>query len=453
VSAPNLAITAQPFESGAVVYAPLAARTSADPATGQLSLVLQITSNEPNLVHANTVTVSFASPPNVNPAAIPVDLPIAPAQPAVWIFATQNNIILPVPAPTSLTVGVLCDGFTSPATLTAQLAPYKSPVLGGYQFPARPSELGAGEFWRGRSAVHKPAGGGTQLFAYDMWIEAFDAQANQWTALVPGGSASVNSDARVWETSIVTMADGVVQSWLDGIPTNPSPPADLAPPNPVEGNHFYIQHGTDLVVYAHLKKGSLNAQLTQSPSGAPVKAGDFLGLADNSGNSSRPHLHISAIKGAVPWQGPPRPILFRDLNVIDRSALKPPDLSGPWVTVKDQGLPSVDALIWPSSTWHRADLTGIAKAPTAAGDPDGYMFDAQGSQHVVYRGTDAHVHELWWDGKGSGWHHTDLTGIAKAPTAAGDPDGYMFDAQGSQHVVYRGTGRGTGGHLHELWWG
>ena len=32
----------------------------------------------------------------------------------------------------------------------------------------------------------------------------------------------------------------------------------------------------------------------------------------------------------------------------------------------------------------------------AAGDPAAYMFDAQGTQHVVYRGSDNHIHELWW---------------------------------------------------------
>lgn len=348
MSTPNLTITIEPFESGAVVYAPLAPRTSADSPTGQLSLVLRLTNNETSAVHANTVTVSFASPPNVSTAAIAVDLTLQPNQPVAWYFQAQDNIILPVPAPSALTVGLLCDGFTTPATLTGPLAAYESPVAGGYAFPAKRDDLGLGEFWRGRSAVHGAAGGGVQLFGYDLWVEAFDTQLSQWNALVPGGAFEVNADHRAWGKSVIAMADGVVQSWEGDIPTNPDPPADLSPPNPVEGNHFYIQHGTDLVLYAHLELGSLNPQLTQSPSGAPVKTGDFLGLSDNSGNSSGPHLHIHAIKGTQPWQGPPRPILFRDINVIDRAALNPPDPSGPWVTANEQALPSADALIWPS---------------------------------------------------------------------------------------------------------
>jgi hypothetical protein len=128
-----------------------------------------------------------------------------------------------------------------------------------------------------------------------------------------------------------------------------------------------IQHATDLVLYAHLERGSLNPQLTQAPSGATVKAGDFLGLADNSGNSSGPHLHIHAIKGTQPWQGPPRPLLFREINVIDRSAINPPDPSGPWVTAAEQALPSVDALIWPSPT--KPIHFGIRSFYEAAIDP------------------------------------------------------------------------------------
>jgi len=95
-----------------------------------------------------------------------------------------------------------------------------------------------------------------------------------------------------------------------------------------------------------MRISSLNANLMMQ--GAAVKAGDFLGLAGNSGNSSGPHLHIHAIKGTLPWQGPPRPILFRDINVIDQTVLNMPDPSGPWVTATNQGLPFADTAIWPS---------------------------------------------------------------------------------------------------------
>ena len=101
------------------------------------------------------------------------------------------------------------------------------------------------------------------------------------------------------------------------------------------------------MLYAHLQQGSLNGDLMASE--APVKAGDFLGLAGNSGNSSGPHLHIHAIKGTSPWQGPPQPITFRDSWVIDRAAVSGYSVEGPWVKMKGQCLPDVTSLIWPNA--------------------------------------------------------------------------------------------------------
>jgi hypothetical protein len=100
-----------------------------------------------------------------------------------------------------------------------------------------------------------------------------------------------------------------------------------------------------------------------------------------------------------------------------------------------------------ASGWHHGDLTAMTGAPAAAGDPAGYVFEAQGTQHVMYRSGDGHVHELWWDAT-NGWGSGDLTAVTGAPTAAGDPAGYVFDAEGSQHVIYRAGN----GHLYELWW-
>jgi len=372
--APKVDVTIEPFELGAVVYGPLAARTSGDTPNGQLSLVLRIKNNELTAVHVNTVTISFTPPPMVSVATIPADLSIDASKTATLYFPATYNVILPESAPSALTVGILCDNFTTLAIFTQPLGSYQGDGS-GYFFPGKLSELRPGEFWQGQSAVHAPAGGGVQLFAYDMAVVGYDPAANAGSECLPGvvckpcSAAGCmpgenpnlkNEDYRIWGIPVRAMADGVIQSWRNDIVTNPKPGADLSPPNPVEGNHFYIQHGNDLVLYAHMQAGSLTASLmTQngmpSPACMPgacaaVKAGDLLGLAGNSGNSSNPHLHIHAIKGTVPWQGPPRPILFRDINVLDRAKLNLPDLSGPWVKVKNQGLPSVKAAIWPSPT-------------------------------------------------------------------------------------------------------
>jgi hypothetical protein len=118
----------------------------------------------------------------------------------------------------------------------------------------------------------------------------------------------------------------------------------------------------------------------------------------------------------------------------------------------------IHELWWDSQGWHHTNATANAGVRGSTADPAGYMFDAQGTQHVIYRGPGRegpdhgdgtfpyHIHELWWDTQG--WHHTDPTAVAGAPAAVGNPHGYMFDAQGTQHIVYRGTDN----HIHELWW-
>jgi hypothetical protein len=103
--------------------------------------------------------------------------------------------------------------------------------------------------------------------------------------------------------------------------------------------------------------------------------------------------------------------------------------------------------------WSHKDLMqepGVAGAPNAVGDPAGYTWDVDSTQHVTYRGTDGHIHELWFSLGGGGWSHKDLMqepGIAGASNAGGDPAGYTWDVDSTQHVIYRGTD----GHIHELW--
>lgn len=104
-------------------------------------------------------------------------------------------------------------------------------------------------------------------------------------------------------------------------------------------------------------------------------------------------------------------------------------------------------LAFSGSSWRWYDLTAQTGAPQPAGDPFGYAFDQQGTQHVVYRDDQQGIQELWWDA--SGWHPGSLTAATDGPTPTSDPVGYTFVSQGTQHVTYVGTD----GHIHELSWG
>jgi Peptidase family M23 len=358
MSAPNLTIKIEPAEASSVVYGALAAKTSNDSSNGQLSLVLTITNNEPSPVHLNQVTVSFVGPPNVSPSSIIADLTIQSIQTKQWYFAPTNNIILPIPAPGTVKFSLSCDGFSEPANVDMPLAQYASPASGGgYPFSAKTDDLKQGEYWTGLSAAHGAARGGTQLFAYDLLVRVYAPSTNSWPTFPPGAEVTNNENYYVWGKPIYAMADGVVRQFRDGMPANTPPGFPTPTPNPVEGNHFYVQHGDDLALYAHFQAGTLNPALTSGPNpdgtGAPVIKGQLLGLAGNSERSSEPHLHLQVNRTTIPWGGPPRPLPFNDIYVLDLSAVDPatwpPTHNTRWSAVSAQDLPNVVSAIWPGT--------------------------------------------------------------------------------------------------------
>jgi hypothetical protein len=66
--------------------------------------------------------------------------------------------------------------------------------------------------------------------------------------------------------------------------------------------------------------------------------------------------------------------------------------------------------------------------PDAGGNLFGYVFDSQGTQHVVYRSTNNRLNELYWDSQG--WHWVDLSFVAGASDVAGDVSGMSSARKG-----------------------
>lgn len=357
MSQPNVVITAQPTEGAPLVYGQLAAKSSLDQPNGQLSIVLTMTNQEASQVVLQQVLVSFPGS-NMPQSAIATNWKIDASQKALWYFATTNHILLPEPAPDTVTISCSFDNYTDPVIVTMPLQAYLSPVTsGGYLFPAREADLEKGEFWFGRSAVHGNAGGGTQMFAYDLGIVGFDTGQQAWRRAKQGTDGTQNSHYHIWEKPIYAMADGTVVQFNDSMADNTTIGQPDPPPKPVEGNHFYIQHGDDLALYAHFKLGTMNPALKAK--GAVVAEGDFLGLAGNSGNSSEPHLHVQINRTNAPWGGPPRPLTFRDIYVLELGKVDttdwPPNPDSPWEEVTGRALPSAWSAIWPGTIKPKRD--------------------------------------------------------------------------------------------------
>lgn len=350
MGAPNLTITVEPFELSSVAFLPLAAKTNHDTPNAQLALKLSIKNNEAKKVRVDLIHVSFkksGASGSAGPKDFSVKLKIPAGASTDWWNDPDKNIILPFPAPAVIELALTCDGFDKPATVAFPLLAHKSPTsAGSYHFPARATELRGEEYWQGASSAHWS--GGDQLFAYDLNVAGWDSTNHQWSNLLPGKNGNKNADYRVYGKSIYAMADGTVVDFRSDLPDNPNPGSFPATVIDYAGNHFYLQHGDELVVYPHFQPGSLNAALMTK--GANVRMGDFLGLVGSSGNASGPHIHIHSIKGTVPWVGPLRPVPFYDVHVVDQTVLNPPDRSGPWVKAAGQGLPNVSSMIWPAGT-------------------------------------------------------------------------------------------------------
>ncbi len=96
----------------------------------------------------------------------------------------------------------------------------------------------------------------------------------------------------IWGAEVVSPCEGVVAAVVDGL-------ADHSPPDrdPVNraGNHVAIESGGATVYLAHLMRGSVAVR-----AGDTVRAGQLLGRVGNSGNTTEPHLHIHAERGAYP---------------------------------------------------------------------------------------------------------------------------------------------------------
>lgn len=379
----------EPFESGKVTFLPMSPLNINAKANGRIILRMDITNNETQTITISKVVISFpgSSVPSetkniyFKTGAGNEPMYIDKGKTARWWFQTPtDDIIFDLPGPKNIRLSFHSYGY-NPYEITFPLTPHVSPVIGGsYIFPASHKDLNIGEFWTMNGCIHGPGSEGSQWFGYDMGVWGINAEGNYenkpW--LKPDKDGTENSHFRIWGKSIHAMADGHVLELVNNCPGNPTPlqwssDEDLRTKmenqknsywgsftNGGSGNHFYIQHGDEIVLYAHMQEGSLNTKFLITPWNPKpaVKAGEFLGRAGNSGNSSGPHLHIHAVQGSKPEVGPLRPIILKNCWAIDNDLIINNPVQGLWSRIVNQGIPEgnpidwykQDCFLWPGST-------------------------------------------------------------------------------------------------------
>jgi hypothetical protein len=334
---PNVKVSIAPSDGTSVLFSPLAAPVAGGKQESLIALSLNITNQEQVAVTLSKVKVSFSGDPQVINTFYDTDFSVQPGQTKTLNFSREQNIRLPFPAPQGINIQLTFSGFT-PVILSKPLAAHVNKVAqGSFPFPAKVTDLKRGEYWSGASG-HP---GGDQRFAYDMGVVVFDPVSKTWVdrALDKLNKPKVKEDYLIWHKPVYAMADGVVVSCEMDKPDN-----NIGETGPGGGNHFWIQHGREKVLYAHMSAGTVTAPLCKA--GAVIKAGNLLGLAGNSGNSSHPHLHIHV----TTMEGEFRPLLLHAVQVVDRAAdnvvVGP---NAPWVSVQGKALPFGKTTIWPSA--------------------------------------------------------------------------------------------------------
>lgn len=413
MTTPNIDFTIGPIVGGAIRYLALPGSTPGAGQSYQLSFQAEFTNNDSvDTLRVNMLSISFPAAVGIGKKDIVISRYIANDQTALDLiltpgqvgrpvdFKATDNFVLTSSPPTTITFKAFVDGNDEPKTRSFDLKKYVAPVAGGaYRWPWRQCDLLRGEYWQGIGANHCC---GPQLYAHDLGIRYFDADDKGWTQLLPGLDKTKNENFRVWNKPVFAMADGFVDSFADDILDNPTPPARIDK-TPTYGNYFIIDHGGDLMLYAHLKAGTVNGALTATPR-APVRAGDLLGRVGNSGNSDGPHLHIHAIDRATQML---RPIPWSRKMVTAREEGK---RARDWRLSEDEGLAAVDTLIYPGDAppaddqaWREwEDLGGeLIFGPAVA---------SWGPQRLDVFGvaTDRALYHKWFDGQR--WHDWESLG-------------------------------------------
>jgi hypothetical protein len=338
----------EPGAGGVAHYLRCAPRAAGEADTGYLNLYLSITNTGGSSIKITELEVSVVNSPTplktfgVN-WSLASGAQTKRGQPEDYVFTIP-------PGDHSLRLKFKIEGFRT-KIFDLPLAVYQAPTPDhSYRFWAAVRDLRPGEFWWVNGTSHDQANP-AQLFAYDVGV-AVESQTAQNDRL-PGATGK-NEDYRIWGKPIYAIADGTVVEFRNDFPTNPAPgdpPPDLA--QLIEdigdgnGNFFTIATGDVIVLYAHMMAGSLNPTLLED--GAPVKKGDFLGLAGNSGASGNPHMHIhaNANVGSQSWVGDPRPLRFTNARAVAWELLGSDAAAAPWVKVSGRGLPTADCAVWP----------------------------------------------------------------------------------------------------------
>ena len=364
-----------PKDGNSITVGRVAAKNPLDPPTWQLNAALNLLNNESSRIGLDKVVTSYPG------SAVP-------STTAFWsggidagangVLNTTDGIVsnrqFPFPLPTSVRFEIFFDNFDHPVAFQFPLSARNNDVANGsFYFPAKESDLGAGQYWNygTRHAVDDGSGspsGGSQRWGYDLGVVRWDG--GSWTGLkstAADPADPVNSDFLIWERPLYAMANGRITSCYRGDPDHPPAPFDEISYENLFGNGYVIDYGTDIVTMAHFKNGSMPLALCPADGlneglDIPITAGRKLGVIGNSGRSTAPHSHLhgtSETTSGVPMQ-------FLNIRTV----------------ASDSSINSLGG----TPTFNRHDGLVLHKHSLIRPNPCGFNPPAAGSSEVSYHG-------------------------------------------------------------------
>jgi D-alanyl-D-alanine carboxypeptidase len=171
--------------------------------------------------------------------------------------------------------------------------------------------------------------------SYGIDIVEIDALGRRSRGLQPADPAAYE----IYGSEVYAPCDGVVVASRNDRPDMPVPVMDR---EVMEGNHVLLRCGDVDVLLAHFMRGSVQVE-----PGDVVTTGQQLGRVGNSGNSSEPHLHISAQRPGTalePLAGEPLAILLDGRQPVRNMRIRVPEPSGTQVQHDTRGTSLEDRL-------------------------------------------------------------------------------------------------------------